>query len=236
MPLHFSSLNPLSEESFLIYRVGRRYLYAKHSRAPLKITRDMITQIFTFHQVTPAYLDFISVFGVQTEACDLRFSGFREQMTLSDPPRGLKALELGRSGRQYQMCYNLKGVTLKIEDSMQPKRNQWSIRQAAIHHQFDIVEGTTLWIVTKGSLDLLERFKGLTGKDARPEDKTFSTVSECYRSSLTAHLVYCHWSTENWRRYILWLERILEGEVSKFPLPNSCDKIYSFDYRHQWPF
>jgi hypothetical protein len=174
----------------------------------------MLTQILTFHQVMPVYLDFMSVFGAQSEPRDLRFSGFREQMTLPDPPRGPVVETLGRSGRQYQLCYNLKSVALKVEDKTDPKFNEWSIRQAAIHHQFDIVEGTALWIVTKGNLDLQERFKELTGKDGRPEDKSFGTLQECFRSSLAAQLLYCHWSTEDWRWYILWLENVIEEEVS----------------------
>ena len=173
-----------------------------------------MAQIFTYHQVMPAYLDFLSVFGAQSDARDLRFSGFREQTTLSGHLRGLAVPELGRSGRQYQLCYNLKGIALKFEDKENPRLNEWSIRQTAIHHQFDVEEGTTLWIVTKGSLDLMERYKQLTGKDARPEDKAYSTASECFRSSLTAHLTFCYWSTENWRKHILWLERVLQEEVS----------------------
>jgi hypothetical protein len=61
-------------------------------------------------------------------------------------------------------------VALKSEDPKNIKSNEWSIRQAAIHHQFDIVYGPALWIVTKGNKDIKERFKELTGKygdDAR---------------------------------------------------------------------
>jgi hypothetical protein len=189
-----------------------RYIYAEHSRSELKITRDMLTQILTFHQVIPAYLDFISVFGAQSDPRDLRFSGFREQRTLVDPPRGPAVEGLGRSGRQFQLCYNLKGVTCK-EESTKTELVQWSIRQVAIHHQLDVVTGTTLWIVTKGNLELLSRYKELTGKDGRPEDKSFGTVKESFRSSLAAHLLFCHWSTEDWRGYIRWLEEIVETEV-----------------------
>jgi len=190
------------------------YIYGEHSRARLKITQNMLTQILTHHQVMPAYLDFISVFGAQSEPHDLRFSSFREQTTLTDPSRSRAVPGLGRSGRQYQLCYNLKCVMLKSEDKTKFLLNEWSIQQAAIHHQFDIVEGRMLWIITKGNLDLQERFKELTGKDANPEDKAFNTVEECFRSSLSAHLLYCHWSTEDWRWYIKWLERVVEEEVS----------------------
>ena len=198
----------------VLLTVYNSYIYGEHSRDRLKITQNMLTQILTYHQVMPAYLDFISVFGAQSEPHDLRFSSFREQTTLTDPPRSRAVPGLGRSGRQYQLCYNLKCVALKSEDKTKFMLNEWSIRQAAIHHQFDIAEGRMLWIITKGNLDLQERFKELTGKDANPEDKAFNTVEECFRSSLSAHLLYCHWSTEDWRWYIKWLERVVEDEVS----------------------
>jgi hypothetical protein len=174
----------------------------------------MLAQVFTFHQVMPVYLDFISVFGAQTEPRDRRFSGFREQTTLAHPPRGLVFSEIGRSGRQYQICYNLKTAALKSEHKMDMRLSEWSVQPAAFHHQFDIVNGRTLWIVTKGNRDIQERYKELTGKDGRLEDRSFGTVEECFRSSLAAHLTFCHWSTENWRWFILWLENVMEEEVS----------------------
>ena len=161
----------------------------------------------------PTYLDFMLVFGAQSEFRGLRFSGFREQTMISSPPRGLQIPDLGRSGRQFQLCYNLISVAFKTENPANPALNEWSMRQAAIHHQFDVEEGTTLWIVTKGHKDVLERFKELTGKGGRPDDKSFATVEECFRSSLGAHLMYCHWSTENWRWYIQWLETVIEKQT-----------------------
>ncbi|KAF2811554.1 uncharacterized protein BDZ99DRAFT_414029 [Mytilinidion resinicola] len=189
------------------------YFYGPHSRARLRATRDILSQILTCHQVMPAYLDFMFVFGSQSEPRDLRFSGFREQTALWDPPRGQAVTDLGRSGRQYQLCYNLKCVTLKAKNEEDPSLTEWSIRQAAIHHQFDVVYGTTLWIVTTGHSDLENRFRELTGKDGRPEDKSFDTLEECFRSSLSAHLLYCHWSTEEWRWYIGWIEEVMDEKT-----------------------
>ncbi|OAP62702.1 hypothetical protein AYL99_01929 [Fonsecaea erecta] len=195
---------------------GSRFIYikGKHSRAHLNITRQLMCQIFSYHQVMPVYLDFIFVFGAQNEPRDRRFSGFRQQSFLSDPPRGLAIPSLGRSGRLYQLCYNLKTIALKSEDPKDISLGEWSIQPAAIHHQFDIVYGTTLWIVTKGSDDLLDRYKSLTGKEGRPENKAFNTLQESFRSSLAPHLLFCHWSTVNWRWHILWLESVVEKETS----------------------
>lgn len=155
----------------------------------------------------PVYLDFISVFGQQEEAEDLGFAAFKEQISLS-PLHQVQALpELRRSGRCYQICYNLKGIS-------RMKTGGWSsIRQAAIHHQFDAENGNALWIVTKGGDDLQKRYKELTGKDGRPEDKSFRTPIECFRSSFSANLMFCFWAVENWRWYIKHLEKMFRSEV-----------------------
>ena len=85
------------------------------------------------------------------------------------------------------------------------------------HHQFDVVDGTTLWIVTRGGHDIKDRVQGLTGKDGRIEDRTFQTTEECFRSCLAVHLLFGQWSMEEWRWYIQWLEDIVDHEVSITP-------------------
>src|SRR4051812_6406937 len=82
-----------------------------HSRKPLAVTRKMLTRILSYHQVMPSYLDFMAVFGRQSDARDLRFSGFREQTLFSNPSLMPSEPGLGRSGVQFQLCYNLKSVT-----------------------------------------------------------------------------------------------------------------------------
>jgi hypothetical protein len=170
-------------------------------------------QILTFHQVMPAYLEFIQVFGQQADQPDPRFSSFRDQTNIGQSSQHLAVPPLGRSGRQFQLCYNLKNIGLKREDPKDILKNEWSIRQVAVHHQFDVVEGTTLWILTKGDLDLHQRFKELTGKDARTEDKSFGTVEESFRSSLSAHLLWCYWSLDDWGAYLKWIEAAVRAEV-----------------------
>ncbi|KAH7390459.1 hypothetical protein BKA66DRAFT_568404 [Pyrenochaeta sp. MPI-SDFR-AT-0127] len=190
------------------------YFYGQNSRDKLKTTRASLTQIMTYHQVMPVYLDFMLVFGAQSDAKDLRFSGFREQIRLKTPPSEHSIPSLGRSGRLFQLCYNLKGVQSKTKSHENIKLDEWSIRQAAVFHQFDVEYGTTLWVVTKGGKDILDRYKELTGPNGRSEDRTFQDPESCFRSSLSTHLLICHWSTEEWRWYIRWLEQVLDHESS----------------------
>lgn len=180
------------------------YISGETSLSVLDITRPMFARILTFHQVMPAYLDFVMAFGRQDEPKDLRFSSFKKQVSLAPSARLPEMVDLGRSGQQYQLCYNLKHVSREKEGGFS------MIRQAAIHHQFDVVTGKTLWLVTSGRRSLQERYKDLTGKEAKAQNKSFKSPLECLQSSLAAHLMFSSWSSENWRWYIKSLENNLE--------------------------
>lgn len=198
----------------LLVLTSDRYLYAENSREPLKLSREMLVRILSYHQVMPSYIDFLCVFGTQDEPRDLRFSSFREQTLISKPARGPAVPCLGRSGRQFQLCYNLKASNCTSPAGTKLQSKEWSIRQAAIHHQFDVETGTSLWIVTKGDKEIKDRIEELNGPDGRADEKNFSTSEECFKRTLDVHMVCCHWSTEEWRSYIQWLEEFIDREVS----------------------
>jgi hypothetical protein len=131
-------------------------------------------------------------------------------------PLGPSVPYLGRTGWGYQISYNLKSVVHKPQSttSVLLKDEKWSIRQGAFHHQFDIVKGTTLWITTSPYNDIQDYIERFTGTNARAEDKSFRTVEECFKSTLSIHLLLCHWSLKNWRKYLRWLEDRIKQEVS----------------------
>ena len=85
--------------------------------------------------------------------------------------------ELGRSGCQFQLSYNLK-VIRRSSSETGLGREEWAIRQAALHHQFDVEEVTTLWIVTQSPLILKLRVDELTGIYGKPKDREYTTRSE----------------------------------------------------------
>jgi len=183
------------------------FVGGKHSRSCLRITRPMLLRILSYHQVIPSFIDMISIFGSQLDARELRFSGFREQTLLSNPPQGLIIPDLGRSGKQFQLCYHLKTVNCTSPVGTSRQEQRWSIRPATFYHQFDVVYGTSLWIVAKGEVkDIKEKIENATGIKGRPEDRAFGTPQECLKSTLSIHLLHCNWSTETWRDYMQWLE------------------------------
>ena len=174
----------------------------------------MLVRILSYYQVVPSYIDFLLLFGVHKHTREKRFSGFHSQIQLEYTP-SLAVDYLGRSGRQFQLCYNLKSVGRWTDPGrLAPRDDQWSFRQGAFHHQFDIIKGTALWIITRANLDLKQRIEEATGKTGRSEDRQFQTSEQCLKSSFAIHLLLCHWASENWRTYFQWLEDTVEDEVS----------------------
>ncbi|KFY94147.1 hypothetical protein V500_03400 [Pseudogymnoascus sp. VKM F-4518 (FW-2643)] len=204
---------------------------SNNSRKPIRITRKMMVRILSYHQVMPGYLDFLFSFGGKFDQRDFRFSAFAEQTLLNSPARGPAVVGLGRCGRQFQLSFNLKGVSCIVESKEDMRRRQWSLREVAIHHQFDIEFGTTLWIITKGNLEFKERIQDMTGQDGRPEDRSFGTVRQCFISSLAVHLLLCQWSREQWRWYMLWLEEVISEATSHVHLPRGPGE-YRKEYSH----
>ena len=165
----------------------------------------MLARAFTHHQVMAGFVDFISVFGTQAESRGQRFCGFKVRSRVSSPD--LTVCDgLGRSGLYYQMCYNLRSAGGGIN-------HIWTIRQAVFHHQFDIKEGTALWISAKGDPEMK---KMMHSHVKHLENSHFHDVGSCFASTLIIHRLHSKWCTRGWLEYIEYLEG--ELEVSCCPI------------------
>jgi hypothetical protein len=163
----------------------------------------------------PTYLDFLYIYGDETaEDRELRYSGFRTEKVLENVIKGTELPELDRSGRRYQMCYNLKTVALKEEDRDKIIDKSWKIRQVAVHHQFDVGKGAQLWIVGDPHLEIKDRIQDLY-PEYNNHRHMFERVAQSFGSSLDVHILYCRWSTEEWRYHIQSLEEIVDRLVTK---------------------
>jgi hypothetical protein len=165
----------------------------------------------------PDFLDFVFPFGESEHAQDFHFSGFRAENQFSKDSggeRGLAVPALGRSGRQFQMCFNLRSV--------EPiKYNQdwpWSIRQAAIYHSFDVETGRTVWIFVKGNDLIRRRIQSAVSNGVKTESNdiaSFDSLTAAFGSSLNVHTILCEWARENWRWYINFLEEFFQGQTRR---------------------
>lgn len=156
----------------------------------------------------PTFLDFLFPFGKQLYTQDFQFSGFRSEDRLSIDDRGLELPQLGRSGRDIRMCYNLKSV----EPSKGQKEWPWSIRQTAAYHSFDIETGKAFWVIIKGDQLIKRRIESATKARRAQALKSFEfdSLATSFSSTLQAHLLIFDWCHEHWRWYINFLEQELQ--------------------------
>ncbi|KAH8707101.1 hypothetical protein GQ44DRAFT_831069 [Phaeosphaeriaceae sp. PMI808] len=196
------------------------FLHAPHSRATLRVSHPMLAFLFSYHQVMPSFLDFIFPFGKQVYARDAHFSGLREESRFDKRRDNAGNPNLGRSGSDLRICYNLRSV----ERSTEQPGLQWSIRQTAIYHEFDVKTGRALWIFIKGNKLIKER---ITEASALSSLTKLKSISEMFSATLAPHLLLCDWAGENWRWYINDLEEqlqkltrdVLAAQVDRPPSP-----------------
>jgi hypothetical protein len=190
------------------------FLTAESSRKPLNITRTSMVRLLTYHQVMAEYEKFLSVFGSREGPPDHLFSGFRDETHLESPSKELSIPELGRSGQHFQLCYNLKTPKSK-------RKGEWTILQAAIHHQFDVKEGTAFWMITQARLDLYHDINRLTDSFGKEEGFNISSPVRSFNGSLSIHLASAHWAKSGWGQYLQSLSKKVEDRVRHNPL-SSC--------------
>lgn len=182
--------------------------------APLDLTRDALLRILAYHQVMPAYIDFLLVYGTRDEDRELRFTGFRTRTVLQNPSPGHVIADLHRSGRQHEVCYNLKAAAPKESVQSQQSRRRWKIRQTAVYHRFDFGSGTALWIIGDPRETVKKTVQEALPEGLVPGQFNFGTMPGAFGASLETHLILVTWASTSWRWHIQDLEETLD-EMTK---------------------
>ena len=169
------------------------------------MTRYMLVTAFTYHQVMARFVDFLFSFGKQDHPKDFHFSGLYDEMHLSDDQPSLSLPDLGRSGTDFKMCYNLKSV----ESSSSQPHFPWSVRQLAVYHSFDVITGKSFWIMIKGDELIKRRIKAATDPSSHPNLDLPSPL-QSFLVTLAVQLIIFDWCREQWRWYISYLEELQE--------------------------
>lgn len=192
----------------------RRFIHAPHSRAKLRISRNMLTRSLSYLRVMPEFVDLLLPLGERNIAQDFFSNCFYQHTRLSNDAHGLHVPGRAWSGRDFQVCYSLKSVERSEVQTEWP----WSIRHCATHHAFDVGHVRTTWTVVKGNRVLEERITSATSGRAPPEFSSYKTIEKAFAAALFTHLIMIDWSVENWRWYINFLEdkfrEISEGAIS----------------------
>lgn len=168
----------------------------------------------------PGVFEFLDVYGNRSGVDrKVLFCGFRTDVVLENPDVGNIIHELGRTGRRYELCYNLKTAALKDKDSA-GSHTPWKVRQEALYHQFDVGSGNQFWLFgdphASMKLKTAEMFNEKIAHHGR-----FGTFTQAFKSSLDVHMLVARWATEGWRQYIEYLEEEASRLVTKPHIPPS---------------
>ena len=155
----------------------------------------------------PEFVELLFSFGYQSSAQDPYFSSFR-QRTHSN--QAFAVPELTWSGREIQLCYNLKSAERSGSES-----NDWSIRDCAVHHTLDVKYPRANWIIIKGNDMMKDRIEQATSDHSRDDMSLYQTVDRVFAASLVTHLIFCEWAAEQWRWYIINLENRFQNASGK---------------------
>ncbi|KIX03657.1 uncharacterized protein Z518_07210 [Rhinocladiella mackenziei CBS 650.93] len=178
------------------------HAHKESSREKLAVTSDMMTDILSYHQITPSFVELMASFGRDAPQ-DFQFCGFRGEIRSSLTDGALAVPELGRSGRLLELCYSLRA----IEPSTSYANWPWSVRQLAVSHSFDVKTGQSAWIVLKADKLMMSRIISATRSPGLSDMCSFNDSAHSLASSLSAHLLFCEWAAEHWRWYVNFLEK-----------------------------
>ena len=190
-----------------------RFIHAPNSRAKLRITREMLEVVMTYHQIPPIFLDFLLSFGKQHHAKDFFYSGFRHDSRLSDGEMLSPIQNLDRSGRITRVSYSLRSV----EPSLDQEKWPWSIRETAVYNAIDLETGRSTWLIAKGEggASMKDRIITETSSNNKTTLNRFGSHSEAFSSALSSHLLVCEWSAEYWRWYVNYIEEQVQALTRK---------------------
>jgi len=195
----------------------------------MNLSEEILLRIMTYHQVPPCYLNFLTCCGglAMTGACDVGFSGFRSHISLGAEKPTKEIPSLKRSARHYQIALKLESTRFVPATADEANQNKYKTYTAAIYHQFDVVHGTALWIITNP----LEKVQPEDGSKPRPENTLWRDLqrelaADEYRvadrdlaprfcATLDIFSYLADWSIGDMEFYLQFLDETFDGAVSQ---------------------
>ncbi|KAF4994056.1 hypothetical protein FDECE_13243 [Fusarium decemcellulare] len=189
------------------------FLQTAHSRSPLNCSRQSFLYALSFHQVPAAFSNFVSSFGTTSEPLDCLMTGFHSDETLGNVTNGpLEIPKLGRSGREHRMQYLLRSVEPSAGSS---GSTEWNIRQMAVYHSYDFVEGRALWINIKTNGLMRDRIQEAAAELPMLSSAAIDDLSKSFAATLITHIIHLEWCDEDWRRCINDMESKIRDVLDK---------------------
>ncbi|KAJ3526326.1 hypothetical protein NM208_g11245 [Fusarium decemcellulare] len=188
------------------------FFQTEHSRSSLSCSRHSFSYTLSFYQVPPSFLDFVSSFGSTSEPLDCLMTGFHSDDTLSTFNDSLLEIpKLGRSGLEHRMQYLLRSVEPSTDDG----EVKWNVRQMAVYHSYDFVEGRMLWINVKTNSLMRDRIQEATTELPMLRSGATNDVPKSFVATLATHIIHLEWCDNHWRQCINDMERKIQAVLVK---------------------
>ncbi|KAH9884066.1 hypothetical protein F4778DRAFT_800387 [Xylariomycetidae sp. FL2044] len=186
-----------------------RFIFLQASTlSPIKMSKETFCRILSYHQVMPQFLDIVSSFGrIWAPGLAQSYPAFACNMNDSV---SVPLPQLGRSGRQLEICYNLKVMT-GAGGSSQDGKKRYYIEQSAVYHQFDKDSGRSLWIIIDGGEKPERKEPSQLGFMAK-DPPVFSDTLSSLRAAFDLQLDYFRDAYQSFLPYISDLEEQLEQQ------------------------
>jgi hypothetical protein len=164
----------------------------------------MLLYLLTYHQVAPAFIQYLLPFGKQHHAHHFHALGLCSS-SMAQPQESWPSLpQLGRSGRHIEFCYSLKAVE-RSPDVNSP----WVVRHCSIFHHFDLETKRTAWIIIKANQVIEEAVaKYCTSSTGK------RLSAQALNNALVMHRLVLEWADNNWSSYINYLTEVLLNKTN----------------------
>lgn len=188
-----------------------RFISAPHSRAPLNCTLDIFSYLCTYQQVSADFIDLLYSFGVASNLApnDFHHTRFIWEYTGEASPLLYSIPELGRSGVEMIVGYKLSAM----EESDFDK--QWTMRQTAVYHSLDLLNGRSFWVTVKANGVIRNRIVEASSSSSGPLSVVPNDLQSSLRNALATHLIMLQWCTDGWRWYVSHLEKDARERLAK---------------------
>ncbi|KAF4965693.1 hypothetical protein FSARC_6533 [Fusarium sarcochroum] len=197
----------LRHKEVLVTQEPSNFLPSIVAVCPTQLSDKMLLRLLSYYHVMTSFLDFLFVYGIQqSQEQEIRYSGFRSDITTLNPHPGATIPSPQRSGHRYQICYNTKTVSNFGKDFKE--RWKWTYRQVSVYHHFDLDSGNQIWMIGDPQRSLAERI-GQIYNDKKYHDKSFETYASAFCTSSRIHLVFMNAAIKDWRLIILRAEENL---------------------------
>ncbi|KAI5464962.1 hypothetical protein BGZ63DRAFT_421949 [Mariannaea sp. PMI_226] len=180
----------------------KSHLHADDSRAPLNCSRASFTYVLTFHQVAPSFLDYLHSFGDTENPLDYSWIDFQSEDSLGvAKSEALEIPKLGRSGRELRVSYLLRSVE-RSEDRHGDRQWAWKVRQMAVYHSFDLVNGRAFWLHIKANGYMKDTITDAVTEIPELRGTSLNDVASAFAATLATHTLILDWCDYNWRECI----------------------------------